>query len=181
MSYPPDFMVPSTPRPFLRRWEPLSRPAGAWRVLAVLCSVFACAAPSLAQKPSSTDPAFRQNVVIWIAAADTGLEEVGSEDKPFIIGRNGVTFDRFMSRFNGVVNVTFCFKKGVYVTSGIFEVLPGNKPPQDAWEPGTGWRMLGAGTNETFLVMEDPKETQPTKFVVIGNPHSGRLATVGAA
>lgn len=127
------------------------------------------------ENPPSLDPYFRANITIWLATESGTDVENGTETAPYVIGRNGITFDRFMSRFRSVPNVTFRLKEGIYRTRGTYEVNPNRARPQHWWEPSDGWRILGAGTNKTFLVLDNPEETQPTKHSLIGNPFSGKV------
>ncbi|MBM3845557.1 MAG: hypothetical protein FJ405_04620 [Verrucomicrobia bacterium] len=130
---------------------------------------------SAQENPPSVDPYFRANITIWVAAESATEVENGTETAPYVIGRNGMTFDRFMSQFRFVPNVTFLLKEGIYRTRGTYEVNPNGARPQYWWEPSDGWRILGAGTNRTFLLLENPEETRPTKHYAIGNPFSGKF------
>ncbi|MBI1841204.1 MAG: hypothetical protein HYR88_10170 [Verrucomicrobia bacterium] len=121
------------------------------------------------------DPAFTQNVEIWMTTAAPSGPQTGTETQPFSVGGSSVTFDKFMSRFRGTRFVTFRLMPGVYHTSGIYEVPPNKAFIGDWWEPGEGWRILGSGTNATFLELDVPRETTPTKYHIIGNSVTGSV------
>ena len=125
--------------------------------------------------PLPIDPALNQNVEIWMTPDPPSGPQTGTETEPYSVGGAPVTFDKFMSRFRGTRYVTFRLKPGIYHTSGVYEVPLNRAVIGDWWEPGTGWRILGSGTNVTILEMDAPKELTPTKFHVIGNPFTGGL------
>ncbi|MBI1841205.1 MAG: hypothetical protein HYR88_10175 [Verrucomicrobia bacterium] len=80
-----------------------------------------------------------------------------------------------MLQFRGVHNVTFRFEAGVYETGGNYELPSSRESSPEAWEPDEGWRMIGAGIDQTILKLTSPLEELPTKYAVVGNSRSGRV------
>lgn len=120
------------------------------------------------------DPAFAQNTVIWLSprVAPADAIQEGTEAHPFLVG-SGRTFDQFMKSFSGIPNLTFRLQEGVFETAGNYELPHGSRPSTNLWQPGNGWRILGAGIGKTIIRLVSPEETKFAKYQVLGNFHPG--------
>lgn len=119
-----------------------------------------------------TDPAFSQNTEIWLSpqVAPAGAPQEGTARHPFYVG-SGRRFDQFMRSFAGAPNITFRLQEGVFETAGNYELPYGSRASTNLWQPGNGWRILGAGIGKTIIRLVDPEETKFAKYQVLGNFH----------
>ena len=141
----------------------------------LLCS-FTCGTLGAQPVDPELDPVFSQNseIVLSPLVAPAGAIQEGTAERPIYVG-GGTNFDQFMRSFRDVVNITFRLMEGVFETAGTYEPLPGRTPSPDLWQPGNGWRILGAGMGKTILKLVNPQETGYTKYHVLGTSGVGRF------
>ncbi|MBM3845554.1 MAG: hypothetical protein FJ405_04605, partial [Verrucomicrobia bacterium] len=125
--------------------------------------------------------AVQREAEIWVSPRPSQPGDNGTPTAPFGVGESG-EFDRFMSQFRGIPNLTFRLMEGVFETAGVHEVLPGRPPHPHTWEPAHGWKILGQGMEKTIIRLTRLHERNPTKYHVIGNTTTGRpLSTLEVA
>lgn len=147
--------------------RPLTSVVGLFVTLVCVLVSISASAQLVEPEPN---PAFDKNVEMVLSpqVKTPGTVEDGSELHPFCVG-GPHNFDQFMRKFQGIPNLTFRLLEGIFETGGNYEIPPQGIPSPDLWQPGNGWRILGAGMGKTILRLTDPVEPNPAKYQVIAN------------
>ena len=155
-------------------WLRRALPACAFVLIGAGLCLYPQLLPAAGAPEPAIDPAFARNIEIWLSPRPPSSLDNGTLSSPYGVGSPG-GFDRLMFEFRQVGSVTFRLDPGVYLTSGNFEASSRLVAAPDAWEPESGWRMIGAGIGQTILKLDSPLEDLPTKYTVVGNSRSGRI------